>query len=119
MGQELVPTYGLHCRAIKQKESNMRKFLIAIATVLALTGTAAAQADGDPGWYPIGPGSVTNCLSCVQGKIQFDMQVQQFEAERAARARALYDQQIEQRLHTLEQNTWCANNPEACRWYRR
>jgi hypothetical protein len=103
----------------------MRKFLIAIATVLALTGTAAAQADGDPGWYPMEtPGTVTNCLSCVQNEIQGNIMMQQYEAEQAARARALYDQQVEQRLQALEHNEaqnaafqhWCIENHEACRW---
>jgi len=75
----------------------MRKFLIVLAATIALTSIAAAQTyGGEPGgWWSDGEGTITNCRSCMENWIQGDIMQQRHEAEQAARARALYDRQIE------------------------
>jgi len=82
----------------------MRHVTVAVILTIALIGTANAQTyGGEPdGWWSDGEGTITNCRSCMENWIQGDIMQQRHEAEQAARARALYDRQIERRLEALE-----------------
>ena len=73
------------------------KLLIACVVLAALAGLAKAQTYGGdpPGWWQVGPGSYSNCYSCAVAAAQF-------QAEEAARQRAQYDYEQEQRIRALE-----------------